>query len=83
MTNVFGGDDTPQTLQTQPAVTPPPVMPDPQSPDSIAARRKAEQSALGRAGRSSTILSTAMSRSASSGGTDTGTYGAAKLGSGA
>lgn len=58
-----------------PTPAPPPTMPDPQSPDVLAAKQRAEQTAMGRAGRSSTILSTAV---AGSGG---GTYSASKLGS--
>lgn len=42
--------------------TPPPTMPDPLSPDAMAARRRAEEDAMGRAGRQSTILSTALNR---------------------
>lgn len=62
MSNLFSSPDPTVIQQATPAVKPPPVMPDTQSPDSMAARRRAEQDVMGRAGRSSTILSNAMSR---------------------
>lgn len=68
--------DTTVVQQAAPTAAPPPTMPDPQSPDSVAAKRRAQQDVMGRAGRSSTILSTAMSRGGDAG----GTYGATKLG---
>jgi len=52
-------------------------MPDPVSPDAQAARRRAQQSVMGRAGRASTILSNSMSR-----GEGGGAYTATKLGNG-
>lgn len=78
MTGLFGSSTTVQA-PAAPAVTPPPVMPDPQSPDVMAAKQKAEQMAMGRAGRSSTILSSAVAGSGSGAGS---TYGSSKLGSG-
>jgi hypothetical protein len=60
-----------------PAVIPPPTMPDPQSPAALAAKVKAEQDAMGRAGRSSTILSSAVAGAGAGGGSS---YGSAKLG---
>lgn len=65
----------PPAAATPPPAAPPPTMPDPQSPDAVAAKRRTQQDVMGRAGRSSTILSTAMSRGESG-----GTYGATKLG---
>ncbi|MGY4295382.1 hypothetical protein ACVWXN_003477 [Bradyrhizobium sp. i1.4.4] len=67
--------DAPTTVQA--AASPPPTMPDTQSPDAMAAKRRAQQDVMGRAGRSSTILSNAMSRGDSS-----ASYGATKLGAG-
>lgn len=76
MSSIFGGDPPPPTPTAVVNPTPPPTMPDPQSPDAMAARRRAEQQVMGRAGRQSTILSTAISRDS------TGTaYNANKLGS--
>lgn len=66
-----------ETPPPPPAVTPPPTMPDPQSPDVLAAKQKAEQTAMGRAGRSSTILSSAVAGASPAG----GAYGSSKLGS--
>ena len=68
----------PDTPAAVPAAAPPPTMPDPQSPDALAAKRRVQQDVMGRAGRSSTILSTAMSR-----GESAGSYSATKLGAGA
>jgi len=76
MSNLFAPDPAPVIQQAAPAVAPPPVMPDPQSPDTMAARRRAQQDVMGRAGRTSTILSSAMSR-----GDSVRPYGATKLGS--
>jgi hypothetical protein len=76
MSSMFAPDPPPQAQAPTP--TPPPTMPDMQSPDSMAAKRRAQQDIMGRAGRSSTILSNAMSRGDSTG----ATYGATKLGAG-
>lgn len=78
MSSIFGGDSpAPAAPAAVVNPTPPPTMPDPQSPDAMAARRRAEQQVMGRAGRQSTILSTAINRDS------TGTpYSANKLGSG-
>jgi hypothetical protein len=74
-----------------PTPLPPPTMPDSFSPDSMAAKRRAQQDVMGRAGRSSTILSSAMERTGSApgktGAASTaaagGGYDATKLGAGA
>lgn len=76
MTSIFGGGSN--AAPAAPAVTPPPVMPDPQSPDVMAANQKAQAAAMNRAGRSSTILSTAVAGAGGAG----GTYGSTKLGAG-
>lgn len=73
--SMFAPDPPPPTAVASPA--PPPTMPDPQSPDALAAKRRSQQEVMGRAGRSSTILSTAMSR-----GELGSSYGATKLGAG-
>jgi hypothetical protein len=78
MTSLIGSAPPP-SIQQAPAVTPPPTMPDSQSPDVLAAKRNAEQVVMNRAGRSSTILSSAMSRGDSGG----GSYSSTKLGAGA
>ncbi len=77
MTSMFA-PDPPPAAAPPPPVTPPPTMPDTQSPDAMAAKRRAQQDVMGRAGRSSTILSTAMSRGESG-----GSYGSTKLGASA
>lgn len=74
MSNPFASS-SPVITQQAPEVRPPPTMPDPLSPDALAAKRRAEQDVMGRAGRSSTILSSAMSR-----GEPSATYSASKLG---
>jgi hypothetical protein len=84
--SMFSSSPPPAAVAPTPA--PPPVMPDPNSPDAVAAKRQAQQDAMGRAGRSSTILSTAMSRTPDSTGAtpaaSTATaYGSSKLGSAA
>lgn len=76
MGSMFAPD--PPAAAVAPAAAPPPTMPDTQSPDAMAAKRRAQQDVMGRAGRSSTILSTAMSR-----GESAPSYGATKLGAGA
>ncbi len=90
MSSIFGGGSsagqssavaaTAVATPPPPTPAPPPTMPDPQSPDVLAAKRKSQQDIMSRAGRSSTILSSAMNR-----GTDSGSpaYGATKLGAGA
>jgi hypothetical protein len=75
MSNPFA---RPDPVIAPPIAAPPPTMPDPMSPDALAAKRKAEQDIMGRAGRSSTILSTAMTRGDSS-----APYSSTKLGTGA
>lgn len=60
MTSVFG---KPPPAPTPPTPTPPPSMPDPNSPENLAAAQTAQMRAQSRAGRSSTILTTAASRS--------------------
>lgn len=69
MTNPFSQPNTMLTDATKamnPA--PPPTMPDPMSPDALAARRRTEEDVMGRAGRMSTILSSAMNRAPGAGG---------------
>lgn len=78
MSNPFARPDPVVMMTPAPAAAPPPTMPDPLSPDALAAKRRSEQDVMGRAGRSSTILSTAMNR-----GDSPSPYGASKLGTGA
>lgn len=61
---------------TTPTPTPPPTMPDANNPAVLAAQRNQIASTVGRAGRSSTILSNASSRAPSS------AYQSVKLGAG-
>lgn len=84
MGNPFASDDRPPPAPA-PLPTPPPTMPDPQSPDAMAAKRRAQQDVMGRAGRSSTILSTGVARAAGqlkeAGAFNGGTFSGTKLGS--
>lgn len=81
MGNPFASDDRPAPAAA-PLPTPPPTMPDPQSPDAMAAKRRSMQDVMGRAGRSSTILSTALTRAGGLDKTGAGTsYLGTKLGS--
>lgn len=54
MTSLFA--PKPQPLPAAPAVTPPAPMPDQNSASAIEANRKAQMDIMGRAGRTSTIL---------------------------
>ncbi len=59
------GSPPPQQVAATPVVAPPPTMPDSQSPGVLEAKRRAQQDAMSRAGRTSTILSRAMAPSSS------------------
>ena len=72
MSNPFASG-SPSPPQAAP-ISLPPTMPDPISPETLASRRRGQQDIMGRAGRSSTILSTAMSRDGG------GDYSASRLG---
>ena len=76
MASMFLPDPPPQAAA--PEVKPPPTMPDLQSPGAMAAKRRTQEEIMGRAGRSSTILSTATSRARAGG----DAYNATKLGTG-
>lgn len=61
MTSIFGSPSAPAP-QAAPAPKPPAPMPDTTSPAVVEARRKAQMDIMGRAGRSSTILTASKDR---------------------
>lgn len=62
MGDMFGGGGSTTIVQQAPTPTPPAPLPDPFGPASNEASRRAAVNAMGRNGRSSTVLTTAASR---------------------